>query len=98
TYRRCRTVSVGSFFSIGCRQTGHFFCHILIPPSLRTGPSSPKNCTNRGFGCLYQWAQVQICSQLHSSHTLDALVCSSTMEKPKTFVLLSALAAGSLLF
>jgi hypothetical protein len=22
---------VGSFFSICCLQTGHFFCHILIP-------------------------------------------------------------------
>jgi hypothetical protein len=24
-------VSVGSFFSSGCRQTGQFFCHILVP-------------------------------------------------------------------
>lgn len=41
---------MGSFFSICCRQTGHFFCHISIPNlffKLVTGPTSKKSVPSR---------------------------------------------------
>jgi len=41
---------VGSFFSICCRQTGHFFCHISIPNlffKLVAGPTSKKSVPSR---------------------------------------------------
>src|SRR5882724_2989325 len=158
------TVSVGGLFSIYCRQTGHFFCHISIPNlffKLVTGPTSKKSvpsrdsavCLNRHKSksvpyCTEATLSTRYSAEAHRFAGISPFKCARVqkqksrvtrwmeptrilfavsksffaqmrrtprkpftmksrgteksvciaMEKPKTFVLLSVLAAGSLLF
>ncbi len=103
---------MGSFFSICCRQTGHFFCHIALPSlffKLVTGPISEKSvpsgdpaaCLNRHKSKSVPNCTAAILSTRYSAEAHKFARISSVyiaMKKTKVSVLLFVLAGGSLLF